>query len=341
MCIRDRLHIPLVEFRVKGKSYLGTTAQAKQAADAALQDASKKLVRKAQLAVEGCRMNYKVLQDLIKSDLFVSWTLDLFSKKDLNPSYEALNQAEMALHQLEQAIKAKNYRQIQPLAKKVETQSNAALKKYRGAIAGLSGAADTSVTTLEWTKTISFAVVGLYATLVTGGTITAAGGTAGATAMSQTAQLGIPALISMIESGADEGGKALAGDKRQTKGTVIANIMTAGLSSVAVDKFFGSPKVKQYIGKMAFDMNGMLNADHLGLRLANGTFKDLLETYMNGAGKGMTQQAIIQAVKAKNGEATTQDVAKGIVGGSNSAVGNKFIEDFTKWAIKTGAAAAK
>ena len=337
--VGSKLHIPLVEIKFQGRSYWGTPAHAKKLAEVALEKFKNTELKKAKLAIEGSWATYEVLWDLINSDLFVSWTLDLFSRKrDLSPSDNSIKKAENALKDLEQAIATRNWKDIERLAQRVQTLANAANNTFKDAMRGLSGASDTAVTTLEITKTTSFAIVGLYATLVTGGTITAAGSTAGATAMSSTAQLGIPALLSMVETSADEGGKALAGNKHQTKTSVAANIFTAGLASVAVDKFFGSPKAKKFFGELAYEMNGALNVDHLGIKLANGTFKDLLEVYMTSAGKATTQEAIVGTVKAANGEANTRQIAQAMAGKAGSGVQTKFMERFVTWLIESGKA---
>ena len=134
VAVGSKLHIPLVEIKFKGKSYLGTPDHAKKLAEAALKKFQNSEVKKAKLAIERAWDNFKILQELINSDSFVAWTLDLFSKKDLSPSSDSIRKSENALKELEQAINSRNWKRIEPLTARVENLANAATNTFKDAM---------------------------------------------------------------------------------------------------------------------------------------------------------------------------------------------------------------
>lgn len=333
----DQINIPLIAMRIENKTYLMTQNGLDKVVNAAIAKLKREVLPKVKQRLEVARIEYNVLQELIDSDRFVAWTLDLLNvSQDLTPSGAALKKAEQAAKDVDAAISGRFIPKIKSKIIELEQYANEAIDKYRKARRGLANTADNTVTGLEITKTVSFTVVSVYVGLATGGTIAAP-----AIMTARGAALGVPAALSMVQSAADEGGKALAGNQKQTTGTAVANILTAGIVSVAADKLFGHAKAKEYIGKLAYRIAPKITASQIGLVIKTGTVKDLLEKYMTTTGKGALEDVVKDGVKATNGELTVDQLTDRLINQPVSGGNKTYLNQMADWAIKTGAATLK
>lgn len=202
--------------------------------------------------------------------------------------------------------------------------------KTQGALDSTAG---TAVLSLEITKTISYTIVGCYIGLAGAAKIASAP----SIMTSSHGMLGFDALFSMIQSGADEGGKAIAGKGGSLNDSVIT-VFTAGVSSVVVGKVFTHPKAKKYISKLASEIAGKNKID---LIVNRGTVKDLLEKYMDGAGKKLLEEIIKGGVKTTNGKMTTAELIEKLEKSPQAGAKGTFFSELGKWAIQSGLAVAK
>ena len=321
----------IVELQIKGKTYVGTKQELEKVVDAVIKNLSDKPFKLAKLKLEGARTQYKVYDDLLKSDKLASWILDFVNPfQDLNPSKQALDEAEDAFKKVEAAFKGRFIVKIESELRRLETKANIAITTYRKAVEGLGGTAENMVTTLEITKLVSFAVAGACATALTGGA------TSGILA-SSGAKLGFPALISVIEATADEGGKALAGDKKQTAVTVVGNIFTAGATSVLTGKLFASPKVSAAIKKLAGNMTAVgskLTPDRLKVIVKHKTMRDILAEYLEGTGSGALQSALKNTAQAKLHTMTGDDLVNEISSNQQGVAAGISAKAFVEWGLK-------
>jgi hypothetical protein len=116
------------------------------------------------------------------------------------------------------------------------------------------------------------------------------------------AKLGIPALVSLVEVMAEEAGKSLAEDKKQTASTAIKNVIAFGVTSVVVSKLFSTPKAKELTGKLAYKLTGFGGKwapDKLKLLVKQKTMKVLVAEYLESVESGALQSAIVDAFKSK------------------------------------------
>jgi hypothetical protein len=336
----DRINIPLLELRIQdpvtgvAKTYLMTRDALDQVVDAALAKIKQDILPKAKLRLELARVEYNTLKELVDSNRFIAWTLNVLNVfEDLTPSDAALKRAEQAAREVDTAIAGRFIPKVKSKLEEFEKEVNQAIKIYSKAREGLGSTAGRTVTGLEITKTLSFTVVGAYVTLATGGTIAAP-----AAMTARGAALGYPAALSMVKTAADEGGKAIAGGKNQTAVGAAANILTAGAVSLFAGKAFGHPKAKEFIGKLAYRIAPRITPQKLGIVVKTGTVKDLLEQYMTGVGKNSLQTVVQDGVKATHGEMTLDDLINRLDKHPLEASKKTFFQEFTQWAIKTGAA---
>jgi len=337
----DRINIPLISMRIDNKAglintYVMTQKGLDEVVDAAIARIKKKYLPRAKMQLEFARNEFNALQDLIESDRFISWTLDLLNLcEDLTPSAEALKKAEQAARDVDAAIAGRLIPKIKSGIEGMEKAANEAINVYRKAREGLGSSASNTVTGLQITKATSFIVVGSYVTLATGGVISAP-----AMMTARGASLGIPAALTMIQTAADEGGKAIAGNQKQTAGGAVANILTAGGASLLADKLFGHPKAKELIGKLAFAIAPKITASQLGVIIKTGTVKELLEKYMATVGKDSLQDVVQDGVKATHGEMTTDQLVDRLSNQPVKGTNKTFFKSLAEWAIINGLASA-
>jgi hypothetical protein len=335
--IPDSSTVPLVnkqdniEIQINGKTYVGTKQEMEKVVDAVIINLQRYPLKLAKLKLDQARTQYSIYDELTKSDRVVTWILDAFNwKKDLTLSKIALLEAEDAFKKVEAAIKGRFIAKIESEIERLEKKANVAITSYRDAIVGLGGSAEVAVTTLEITKLTSFAVLGACATALTGGAATGV-------LASSAAKLGLPALIATLEASAEEGGKAIANDKKQTAATAIGNIFTTGASSVLVGKLFASPKAKEAIGKLAYKLTnagGKFTAEKLKVVVKQKTMKDLLEQYLEGTGSSALQSAIKNGVQGKIHTMTMDDLANELAGNQKGVGAGMLSEGFVDWGVK-------
>ena len=333
----DKIHIPLVSIDIKGKKYWGTKDYLEKLIDKVLFKIKQDDLPKCKRKLEHVKFVYRDLSSLRDSDMFICWILaSINSEADLAEATNALCQAEFALGDVYSALNGRNIPKVKSsidvFQKSIDKVNKVLLKTQRA----LDSTAGNVVLGLEFTKTTSYTIVGCYVGLAGAGQIAAAP----SVMASPQAALGFDALFAMIQSGADEGGKAIAGNGGSLNDSVIT-VLTAGVSSAVVGKVFAHPKAKEYIGKLAFHIAGKITPNQLGIIIKTGTVKDLLEKYMAGAGSESLKTAINDGVKTTNGKMTTAELIEKLEKSPQAGVKNTFLNEFGKWAILSGLAVAK
>lgn len=343
------INIPLVNLNIKNskngvtKTCLLTSGACDKLIDKNLSNYKTKTLPKVKLQLEKARTAYDVLKDLIDSNTFISWVANISDGGGNMPSDAALKKAERVSREIEMAIRQGSLSQVEKKIKELEAASKEASTIYENAIKGLGGGAGNAVIGLEITKEVSFAVVeaGIVSMSVGSGAI-----------ISRGAALGYKAAVSMVQTAANESGKAIAGSSSQTALSASKNILQSGLTTLVLGKIFGKASSKEKIGKLADKISKQLTSDKLNkilktnnIVLKSGKFKlttskckTLLEDYMTNAGKSALKSVIEDGIKVTNGKLKSEELFKRMEKAPINGAKGTFYDGFAKWLVEKAVA---
>ncbi len=214
---------PVLFVQDRGKTIGYTQKEYNKAKKSIIEGMRKGPLFKMKIASQSAQSLWKHFDSLNRDQWFVSWCIEVYSSADLPPKSQ-IDNAIKTTKKMESYLKSGNISKFlaeQVAAERTTNQMLAKMRKYQEAM--ISGG-DGLVEDLEWTKTLSFTFVGVFAAPVTASVL-------GTGALASAIVGG--AAVAAAESAASEIGKGSAGVKDWTPGGAVKNVIVdAGVGGI-------------------------------------------------------------------------------------------------------------
>lgn len=304
-----------------------------------LKNEEKRVMKQLNRAVKKYAGKFEVAKSFwsdLNSNIADDWAfamIDVLSGASL-PKYAVVKKAQKSLNTLEAAVKSKQWKNMQQAflnaERDINTLHNGVNKYYNDFISG----ANSTITTLKWTKTAGFVAIGVLATTFVGGPVAALAGLEGIKGAATAAAVGGVVKV-QVDTVATTVGRELAGEDVDY-GKVVLKDIKDSLGAAVTGAILQGPPAKWLNDKVAGTIvkDFIKDKDTLAIcsRLGVSSTRTLLIKFMQSDGKKVVKKVVPKVTKGLKGKEAQNDVYARVLG--EAAKSKEFVAFMKKHGAK-------